>query len=324
MSAVSTNTSEVAGPADAPHGRAAPAVEASGLRKRYGATEVVCGVDLAVRPGECFGLLGPNGAGKSTTLRMILGQTPPSAGTLRVLGHGVPEDARAARARIGVVPQGDNLDPDFTVRENLVSYASFFGLRGPRLAGHIDRLLAFANLDERANTPLQALSGGMRRRLSLARALVNEPELVVLDEPSTGLDPQARQYIWQRLNALVAEGCTLLLTTHYMEEAERLCDRLAIIDHGAIIASGVPADLVAAHIEPHVVEIRGAAADRWQAGAAQRAGRVERVGDTLLLYTREPQPLLDALQAAGESRYRYRPAALEDVFLKLTGRELRD
>ena len=299
-------------------------VRARGLRKRYGDTEVVCGVDLDVRRGECFGLLGPNGAGKTTTLRMLLGQTPPSAGELQVLGHPVPEQARSARNRIGVVPQMDNLDPDFTVRENLFTYARYFGLDGPEVQKRVDRLLEFAQLDGRSRAQIHALSGGMKRRLSLARALVNEPDLVVLDEPSTGLDPQARQHIWQRLNALVKQGRTLILTTHYMEEAERLCDRLAIIDHGTIIACDTPRRLIAEHIEPHVIELRGHDIGRWQEQGVALADRAERVGDTLLFYTRDPEPLLAALGANPEQRYWHRPAGLEDVFLRLTGHELRD
>ena len=301
-----------------------PVVRARGLRKRYGDTEVVCGVDLDVRRGECFGLLGPNGAGKTTTLRMLLGQTPPSAGELQVLGHPVPEQARSARNRIGVVPQMDNLDPDFTVRENLFTYARYFGLDGPEVQKRVDRLLEFAQLDGRSRAQIHALSGGMKRRLSLARALVNEPDLVVLDEPSTGLDPQARQHIWQRLNALVKQGRTLILTTHYMEEAERLCDRLAIIDHGTIIACDTPRRLIAEHIEPHVIELRGHDIGRWQEQGVALADRAERVGDTLLFYTRDPEPLLAALGANPEQRYWHRPAGLEDVFLRLTGHELRD
>ncbi|MCP1677020.1 lipooligosaccharide transport system ATP-binding protein [Natronocella acetinitrilica] len=299
-------------------------VTARGLTKRYGETEVVRGIDLDVRPGECFGLLGPNGAGKTTTLRMLLGLTPPTDGTLEVLGEPVPSRAREARVRIGIVPQADNLDPDFTVRENLVTYASYFGYKPAEVADRIDDLLRFANLEGRADSPIQALSGGMKRRLSLARALINDPALVVLDEPSTGLDPQARQHIWQRLLALLSRGCTLILTTHYMEEAERLCDRLAIVDDGRIVASGSPRELVAEHIEPHVFELRGADAERWHREGEQLADRAERVGDTLLLYAVDPEPVHAALNADASLRYWHRPANLEDVFLRLTGRDLRD
>ncbi len=299
-------------------------VRATGLCKRYGETEAVRGVDLEIRAGECFGLLGPNGAGKTTLLRMILGLAEPTAGSLQVLGHPIPGEARRARERIGVVPQLDNLDPDFTVRENLVTYASYFGLKPADVAARIEDLLAFARLEGRADAAITALSGGMKRRLSLARALINNPELVVLDEPSTGLDPQARQHIWQRLFGLLNSGRTLILTTHYMEEAERLCDRLAIVDAGRIVACDTPRALVAENIEPHVFELRGSDTRKWQQRGADLASRAEQVGDTLLLYARDPEPLHRALRAEPDLRYWHRPSSLEDVFLKLTGRDLRD
>ena len=305
-------------------GRARPIVEARGLTKAYGARTVVAGVDLAIERGECFGLLGPNGAGKTTTLRMMLGLTPPSAGRLTIMDAPVPVEARAVRARIGVVPQTDALDPDFTVRENLLTWASYFGLeRG--IDGRVDDLIRFAALGGREQAGVSALSGGMRRRLSLARALVNDPELVVLDEPTTGLDPQARQHIWQRLRRLRNEGRTLILTTHYMEEAERLCDRLAIIDGGCIVAEGRPRDLVARHIEPCVLELRGDVAWDWgRATGLALAARSEDVGDTLLLYAHDDAKLLSALAEAPEMDYLSRRANLEDVFLRLTGHDLRD
>jgi len=301
-----------------------PAIEAQGLAKSYGGRRVVDGIDLRVEAGECFGLLGPNGAGKTTTLRMLLGLTHPSAGTLRVLGFAVPEQARAMRARLGVVPQMDALDPDFTVHENLITWASYFGLErevGPR----IGTLIRFAALEGRESAPVQALSGGMRRRLSLARALVNKPDLIVLDEPTTGLDPQARQHIWQRLRRLRDDGASLILTTHYMEEAERLCDRIAIIDDGRIVAAGSPRDLVDAWIEPFVLELRGGAALAWgEHHGAALAQRRERVGDTLLLYAHDAGALEAALGGAATFDWHSRRANLEDVFLRLTGRELRD
>ncbi|MFZ5653902.1 MAG: ATP-binding cassette domain-containing protein [Pseudomonadota bacterium] len=301
-----------------------PMVIARGLCKRYGDRQVVDGVDLEVRQGECFGLLGPNGAGKTTTLRMLLGLTPPDGGELRVLGEPIPARARAARERIGVVPQFDSLDPDFTVRENLVTYASYFGLRGAHLAPRIAQLLALANLEGREDTPIAALSGGMKRRLTLVRALLNEPRLVVLDEPTTGLDPQARHHIWQWLRELRDGGTTLILTTHYMEEAERLCDRLAILDTGRVLACAEPRTLIQAHIEPHVVELLGVAEAESGALLADLSGvRAHRAGDLLLLYTAAPRELLARLDAAGW-RYLHRPANLEDVFLKLTGHDLRD
>ncbi len=301
---------------------AAVAVRARGLSKRYGDRVVVDGVDLCVRAGECFGLLGPNGAGKTTTLRMLLGLTPPSAGSIEVLGLPVPARAREMRRRAGVVPQFDNLDPDFTVAENLATYASYFGLKGPGLKARIAELLEYAQLADRADAPIQALSGGMKRRLTLARALINDPALLVLDEPTTGLDPQARQHIWERLRRLLNQGRTLILTTHYMEEAERLCDRAAIMDHGRIVACDSPAALIRAHIEPHVIELRARDADTFLGRPHAFAGvRVEHVGETVLLYAHDRERLL---AAAGALPFIQRPANLEDVFLKLTGRELRD
>ena len=213
------------------------------LRKAYGAHEVVAGIDLDLRPGECFGLLGPNGAGKTTTLRMCLGLIDPDGGSISVLGLPVPRAAREARARVGVVPQMDNLDPDFTVRENLLVYGRYFGLDRASIGARIPVLLEFAGLANRAGDSIKALSGGMKRRLTLARALINDPDLIFLDEPTTGLDPQARHLIWQRLRQLTAQGKTIFLTTHFMDEAERLCDRLAIMDHGRIMARGFADEL---------------------------------------------------------------------------------
>jgi lipooligosaccharide transport system ATP-binding protein len=228
-----------------------------GVRKSYGTHQVVCGIDLELSTGECFGLLGPNGAGKTTTLRLALGLTDPDAGDIRLLGRAVPRQAREARLRVGVVPQTDNLDPDFTVFENLLVYGRYFGLRDGDIAARIPPLLEFAGLEARAGARIQTLSGGMKRRLSLARALVNDPDLIFLDEPTTGLDPQARHLIWERLKRLLAQGKTILLTTHFMDEAERLCRRLAVMDRGRIIAEGSPQQLIVRHIEPQVVEVYG-------------------------------------------------------------------
>ena len=300
------------------------AVRAEGLVKRYGGATVVDGVDLEVARGECFGLLGPNGAGKTTTLRMVLGLTPPDAGELRVLEEPVPARAREVRARMGVVPQMDNLDPDFTVRENLFTYASYHGLGREAAQPRVDELLGFANLEGKADAPISSLSGGMKRRLTLARALVNDPELVVLDEPSTGLDPQARQHIWQKLRALQRQGRTLVITTHYMEEAERLCDRLAIMDHGRVVACDSPSALTRAHLERFVVELRGDEARAWLGESGlSGASRVREVGETVLLYADDPAPIAEALHERGLT-YLQRPANLEDVFLHLTGHELRE
>ena len=298
------------------------ALSARALRKSYDATQVVSGVDLAVAPGECFGLLGPNGAGKTTTLKLCLGLIEPDAGEIELLGEPVPERAREARARVGVVPQFDNLDPDFTVAENLVVYGRYFQIPEARIQQRIPALLEFAGLAGRSDAKIAALSGGMRRRLTLARALVNQPQLVFMDEPTTGLDPQARHLIWERLRSLTQEGKTLVLTTHFMEEAERLCHRLAIMDRGRIIAQGSPRALIAEHIEPHVLEVHGPGAEQWMERARSLAPRVERVGDTVYCYGENVEPLLKSL--SGELRYLHRPASLEDVFLKLTGRDLRD
>jgi lipooligosaccharide transport system ATP-binding protein len=295
------------------------------LRKRYAGQEVVAGVDLAVRRGECFGLLGPNGAGKTTTLRLLLGLTGPDAGRITLLGLPVPEKAREARVKVGVVPQFDNLDPDFTVRENLLAYGRYFGLADTAIAARIPDLLAFAELAHKADASIQTLSGGMKRRLTLARALVNDPALIFLDEPTTGLDPQARHMIWQRLRALLAQGKTIVLTTHFMEEAERLCDRLAIMDRGRLIAEGSPQGLIRAHIEPQVVEIHGEGVDAWAASCGKaQCERMERVGETLFCYTQHGEAVTQGLCEHGGLRYLSRPASLEDVFLKLTGRDLRD
>lgn len=298
-------------------------VEAKALSKQYAGKEVVCGIDLAIPRGGCFGLLGPNGAGKTTTLRMILGLTPRSGGSLAVLGMSVDDQARLIRARTGVVPQADNLDPDFSVAENLEMYASYFGLKGEAQLERIEQLLAFAELSDRRDAAIRTLSGGMKRRLSIARALVNDPELVVLDEPTTGLDPQARHNIWSRLNRLKREGKTLLLTTHFMEEAERLCDDLVVIDRGHIIAQDSPAALIREHVEPEVFEISdGQRVDDLLNGLP--GVRQEAVGDTRYIYAADGVPLKDRLQTRPEIAYFHRPANMEDVFLKLTGRDLRD
>jgi lipooligosaccharide transport system ATP-binding protein len=304
---------------------AAPILRLRGVRKSYGANEVVCGVDLDLASGECFGLLGPNGAGKTTTLRLALGLTDPDAGEITLLGEPIPRRAREARVRLGVVPQVDNLDPDFTVAENLLVYGRYFGLNDRDVRQSIPRLLEFAGLESRANSRIQALSGGMKRRLALARALVNDPDLLLLDEPTTGLDPQARHLIWERLKQLVAQGKTVLLTTHFMDEAERVCDRVSVMDRGRLICTGSPAQLVAQHIEPEVVEIYGEGTARWVAdNGAQLCERCERVGETAFCYARDADAALGTLSGRQDLRYLHRRANLEDVFLKLTGRDLRD
>ena len=300
-------------------------VQAESLIKCYGKQCVVEGISFTIRKGEFIGILGPNGAGKTTTLRMLVGNAPATAGELHVLGYRIPQEARAMRARIGIVPQTDNLDPDFTVIENLRVYGRFFGLRRAEIKQRIPKLLAFSALEEKAHCRINQLSGGMKRRLTIARALINEPELLILDEPSTGLDPQIRQNIWQLLRQLQKEGLTIILTTHYMDEAERLCDRIIIMDHGRILADQSPETLVRERIAPHVLEVYGQGMRDWQQ-ATPLAGpiRCEQVGDTWFYYGVDLQPLVKSLDAYPGLRYSYRPANLEDVFLKLTGRELRD
>ncbi len=296
----------------------------AGLRKRYGADEVVAGIDFEVQAGECFGLLGPNGAGKTTTLKLALGLIDPDAGTIRLLDRPVPQEAREARQRVGVVPQFDNLDPDFTASENLRVYGRYFGMKKSEIEARIPQLLEFAGIANRGTGKIQALSGGMKRRLTLARALVNDPEVVFMDEPTTGLDPQARHLIWERLKRLKQDGKTLLLTTHFMEEAERLCSRLVIMDHGRIIALGSPRELISKHIEPNVVEVHGPGFEGWAEAARKLAGRVEIAGETAFCYATDEEPLVASLKSHPQLIYLHRPANLEDVFLKLTGRDLRD
>ncbi len=295
------------------------------LRKVYGGNEVVRGLSFEIRRGECFGLLGPNGAGKTTTLRCCLGLIAPDGGTIEMVGVPIPRAARQARIRVGVVPQLDNLDPDFTVTENLQVYGRYFGIPRATLAARIPALLEFAGLASRGDAGLRTLSGGMKRRLTLARALINDPELLILDEPTTGLDPQARHLIWDGLRQLLSQGKTILLTTHFMDEAERLATRLAVIDHGTLIASDTPRALIAAHVEPEVIEIYGDDAKAWADAHGRRLStRLETAGETAFCYTTDPQPLLAALAQAHGVRYLHRPANLEDLFIKLTGRELRD
>jgi lipooligosaccharide transport system ATP-binding protein len=312
-----------------------PAVRARGLVKRFGETAAVDGIDLDIAGGGCFGVLGPNGAGKTTLMRMICCVSPPSGGSLEVLGSDVRGNRRAIKRRLGVVPQGETLDTELTVRENLLSFAAYHGVPRPEARSRTDALLDFAQLTERGNDRTDDLSGGMRRRVSIARALVNDPDLVVLDEPTTGLDPQARHLVWDRLRLLVRGGKTLLLTTHYMDEAAQLCDRLVVVDHGRIITQGTPRDLIANTVRPRVVEvlggpeglterdagaISGVLAGRWSTETAE----VDLVGDRVVVATRDAQGVAAALDEAGLLRHGFlsRDATLEDVFLRLTGRAL--
>ena len=303
------------------------ALDVRDLRKTYGDQTVVAGLSFTVEPGTCFGLLGPNGAGKTTTLRLCLGLTGPDSGSIELNGCAIPADGQQARARVGVVPQFDNLDPDFTCAENLLVFGRYFGLKDADIKGRIPQLLDFAGLASKADARIATLSGGMKRRLTLARALVNDPDIVFLDEPTTGLDPQARHLIWDRLKQLKAAGKTLILTTHFMDEAERLCDTLIVIDHGRKITEGSPRELIAEHIEPQVIEVfdelRGQLAPFVEAHRSL-AERVETSGETAFFYCRAPQPLLAKLAEVDGLRYVHRASNLEDVFIKLTGRELRD
>ncbi|MDT8914557.1 ABC transporter ATP-binding protein [Amycolatopsis sp. PS_44_ISF1] len=305
-----------------------PLVQAKALVKRFGDFEAVRGIDVEVRPGEAFGFLGPNGAGKSSTMRMIACVSPRTDGELRVLGLDPDVSGPRVRARLGVVPQEDNLDLELTVRQNLHIYGRYFGLSRAHVRRKAEELMEFAQLTDRAEKPVDSLSGGMKRRLTIARSLVNDPELLLLDEPTTGLDPQARHLLWDRLFRLKAQGTTLIVTTHYMDEAEQLCDRLVVMDAGRIAAEGSPAELIARYSTREVVELRFPAGE--QEAAAKRvedlAERVEVLPDRVLLYTGAGE---DALARAHERGLRplsslVRRSSLEDVFLRLTGRTLVD
>ncbi len=303
-----------------------PLFQASHLQKRFGTTTVVDDLSFEIAAGECLGVIGPNGAGKTTTIRMCLGLTAPDAGTIEGLGGlTMPRDARAIKARLGVVSQFDTLDPDFSCAENLLVYGRYFGLARAEILPRIPKLLEFAALSHKADAKPAELSGGMRRRLSLARALVNDPQLLMLDEPTTGLDPQARHLMWERLQLLLQQGKSILLTTHFMDEAERLCSRLLVLDHGRKIAEGRPGDLIAEHLEPDVVEVYGNGAVALAESPLTRfAARVEVSGETVFFYTQDARGLMAALAEHGGLRTFHRPANLEDLFLKLTGRQIRE
>ena len=295
------------------------------LSKRFGDNLVVDDLSFAIAPGECLGVIGPNGAGKTTTIRMCLGLTEPDGGSIHALGLQMPRDALAIKAQIGVVTQMDTLDPDFTCAENLLVYGRYFGMKDAAIRARIPALLEFASLTAKADAKPGQLSGGMKRRLSLARALVNDPKLLLLDEPTTGLDPQARHLMWERLQLLLQRGKSILLTTHFMDEAERLCSRLLVLDHGKKIAEGKPRDLIAEYLEPDVVEVFGAGALAAAEGPLRElAARVEVSGETVFFYTENAAQLLQALSAHPQLRTLHRPANLEDLFLKLTGRQIRE
>lgn len=303
-----------------------PVVRAKALVKRYGSLVAVDGIDLDVAGGECLGLLGPNGAGKSTTVRMLYGHTPATGGSIEVFGLDLARQVRRIKRRIGVVSQEDNLDPDFTVLQNLLVYGRYFGLSKGECRRRAAELLTFLQLEDRRGARIRELSGGMKKRLLIARALIHAPGLLLLDEPTTGLDPQARQAIWERIRALRRSGTTILLTTHYMEEAALLCNRIVIVDHGRILDSGAPADLIARHASRQVVEATGCPQEAM-GFAADTGLRHELTGDRLLIYVElgEGEEILRELcERFAPERAVLRRGSLEDVFLRLTGRAIRD
>ncbi len=297
----------------------APLIEAKTLVKKYGEFKAVDGVDFSVKPGECFGFLGPNGAGKSTLMKMIYCFSPRTSGTLSVLGLDPDHSASALKNRLGVVAQSDNLDDEISVEENLKIYSGYFGL--PRLIARkkIGELLKFVSLEEKASARIRELSGGMKRRLVIARALLNDPELLILDEPTTGLDPQVRHLIWVKLRELKKRGVTLLLTTHYMEEAQQLCDRLMVMDRGKVLAQGEPGGLIQKYLPPFVMEVPAS----LRLPKPPRAVKVDRFQDRVFLYAKSPSEL-HRLAGRLKRNFQIRPTGLEDLFLKLTGRDLHE
>jgi lipooligosaccharide transport system ATP-binding protein len=303
-----------------------PLVFARGLTKRFGDFTAVDSVDFDVLPGRAFGFLGPNGAGKTSTMRMIACSSPVTSGELRVIGMDPRTQAREIKARLGVVPQIDNLDTELTVRENLEMYARYFDIPGDVARRRADELLEFVQLDERAKDQVEPLSGGMKRRLTIARSLINEPELVILDEPTTGLDPQARHLLWERLYQLKRRGATLIITTHYMDEAEQLCDRLVVMDKAKIVAEGSPRELIDQHSTREVLELRvtDAVRDHLNGRLDGLADRIEELPDRLLLYTADGEQTLDQVhkREIPVDSALVRRSTLEDVFLRLTGRTL--
>jgi len=307
----------------------APVVEARALTKRFGSFTAVDAIDLEVARGEAFGFLGPNGAGKTSAMRMIGAVSPVTEGYLRVLGQDPEVDGADIRARLGVVSQEDALDQELTVAENLAIYGRYFDLPRPVIRARIDELLEFVQLSERRRSRVEPLSGGMKRRVVIARSLINDPEVVLLDEPTTGLDPQARHVLWDRLFRLKQRGITLLLTTHYMDEAEQLCDRLVVMDAGRIVAEGAPSALIAAHATREVVELRLDPDADPQAAVTVLEGtghRLEALPDRILLYADDGEALVREIHARGIAPMAVliRRATLEDVFLRLTGRALVD
>lgn len=302
-----------------------PLFECQHLVKRYGDVTVVDDLSFQLQAGECLGVIGPNGAGKNTTLRMCLGLSEPDAGSIQAFGLSMPRDALDIKSRLGVVSQFDTLDPDFTCAENLRVFGTYFGMPRSSIEVRVPELLEFAALTNKADAKPGQLSGGMKRRLSLARALINDPDILLLDEPTTGLDPQARHLMWERLQQLLQQGKSILLTTHFMDEAERLCNRLLLLDHGKKIAEGTPRDLISQHLEPDVVEVYGQdALALVNSPLVELAQRTETSGETVFFYTADATPLLNALNTYPGLRTLHRPANLEDLFLKMTGRQIRE
>ena len=304
-------------------------VRARGLTKRFGSFIAVDGINFDLFRGEAFGFLGPNGAGKSSTMRMLGCVSPPTLGDLTILGGDPIRDCAAIRSRLGVVPQEDTLDSELTVRENLLVYGRYFGLPRKVINERTDQLLDFVQLTERAGDQVDPLSGGMKRRLTIARSLINDPDILILDEPTTGLDQQARHVVWDRLFTLKQRGVTLILTTHYMDEAEQLCDRLVVMDHGRIAAEGTPRELIARYSTPEVLELRFAPGqqEEWVAKIKDLAPeRMEVTADRMLLYAADGDEFLERVRAAGIEPLTelVRRSSLEDVFLHLTGRTLVD
>jgi lipooligosaccharide transport system ATP-binding protein len=300
-------------------GQAAYAVEAQNLTKRYGELVAVNAVSFNVHHGEAFGMLGPNGAGKSTIMRMVYCRSPLSAGSLRVAGIDVMDNPRAIKFLVGVVPQDNNLDPDLDVRQNLLVYARYFRIPGREAAERADELLRFFELEDKRRAPIESLSGGMKRRLVIARALINGPAILVLDEPTTGLDPHVRHAIWDKLRELRQQGLTILLSTHYMDEAEKLCDRLLIIDHGRILVSGTPRELIARYASHFALEARGCNGRALHIPSAADHIIAERRGSTHYYFAPSAEHLAPLIQAYEDCETFLRPSNLEDVFLRLTG-----
>jgi lipooligosaccharide transport system ATP-binding protein len=298
-------------------------VEATSLHKRFGEVVAVEALDFSVEKGQCYGLVGPNGAGKTTTMKMIYCIVSPTTGQLHVLGMDVREHPREIKARLGVVPQENNLDPDLTVRQNLMTHASYFGIPRQTALERGQNLLSFMHLSDRAASRVPALSGGMKRRLVLARSLMNEPELLILDEPTTGLDPQVRHLIWDRLLELKDRGITLLITTHYMEEAQKLCDQVLIMDEARAVDVGSPGELIRKHVPPFVLELRTGREDAAEIERRFGAREHQSSGQNLYFYGGQAHDFDEIIKAFPQSERILRPASLEDVFLKLTGREIK-